>query len=191
MKNKENIKEMKKFLALVSVCVISLTACAGSETTPNTTDVDNGYVAEATTAQEENTETDPAGDEEIIYLDPVIYDFSGTYTEPMSGRCVIEIVSTGENEYSVNVKWGSSAAESANWEMDATYYESTTLLEYTGAKYYVRTYSDEENFTDEVMYEDGAGEFWFDEDGMLGWRSANSDVDGVTGETMFEKLPED
>ena len=71
------------------------------------------------------------------------------------------------------------------------HYESTTLLEYTGAKYYVRTYSDEENFTDEVMYEDGAGEFWFDEDGMLGWRSANSDVDGVTGETMFEKLPEE
>ena len=191
MKNKENIKEMKKFLALVSVCVISLTACAGSETTPNTTDVDNGNVAEATTSQEGNTETDPAGDEEIVYLDPVIYDFSGTYTEPMSGRCVIEIVSTGENEYSVNVRWGSSAAESANWEMDATYYESTTLLEYTGAKYYVRTYSDEENFTDEVMYEDGAGEFWFDEDGMLGWRSANSDVDGVTGETMFEKLPEE
>ena len=190
MKNKENIKEMKKFLALVSVCVISLTACAGSESTP-TTDVDNGYVAEATTVQEDNTETDPAGEEEIIYLDPVIYDFSGTYTEPMSGRCVIDIVSTGENKYSVNVSWSSSAAESAHWEMDATYYESTTLLEYTDAKYYIRTYSDEENFTDEVIYEDGAGEFWFDEDGMLGWRSANSDADYVTGETMFEKLPEE
>ena len=25
------------------------------------------------------------------------------------------------------------------------------------------------------------------EDGKLGWRSANSDVDGITGETLFEK----
>ena len=172
---------MKKILALMSVCLMALTACAGSAAGETTVE----------TNESNYTEPETAPEEDLVYEDPVIYDFSGTYTEPTSGRCTIEIVSTGENEYTVNVRWSSSAFESSNWEMNATYYESTTLLEYTDAKFFIRTYSDEETYTDDVQYEDGAGEFWFDENGMLGWRSANSDVDGITGETFFEKLPEE
>lgn len=197
---------MKKILAgaLAGVLVLSLTAC-GAKTTD---EVSQGAIdqigesisadaasADATSQEAVSTEASDANEESANAVEesqetaPAV-DFSGTYTEPMAGRCVITIVSTSDNNYKVTVHWSSSAFESANWEMNATYYDSTTLLEYTDAKYFVRTYNDENNYTDDVQYENGAGEFWFEEDGKLGWRSANMDIDGVTGDTLFEKLPE-
>lgn len=151
------------------------------------TDAQPSEAGEATDAQpseaEQATDAQPSEAEEATAP-----DYSGTFVEPVAGRCTITIEALGNNNYTVNVHWSSSAFESANWEINATYYESTGLLEYTGAKYFVRTYADEETYEDDVKYEDGAGEFWFEEDGKLGWRSANSDVDGITGETLFEKV---
>lgn len=186
---------MKKLFvaALISTMVLSMTACGGENSestseklgesiaTVESTDVDSQATAESTDA--DSQEASESANEVAAP------DFSGSYTEPTSGRCNIEIVSTGNNNYKINVHWSSSAFESSNWEINATYYDSTTLLEYTDAKYYIRTYTSEEEYTDDVQYENGAGEFWFEEDGSLGWRSANSDVDYITGETKFERIP--
>jgi len=169
---------------LIGTIAVILVACGKAENEKN--EKASNATGESV-SQEASVSTDEASDaasDEAVTAP----DFSGTYTEPMSGRCAITIESLGDNNYKVSILWSSSAFESANWEMNATYYDSTTLLEYTGAKYFVRTYSDEETYEDDVKYEDGAGEFWFEEDGKLGWRSANSDVDGVTGETLFEKV---
>ena len=170
---------MKKFvkMLLIGSMVLSLAACEKKEDASSDANTSTGSseMAENASAEENGEEVSAP-------------DYSGTYTEPVAGRCTIEIEALGENNYKVNVHWSSSAFESANWEINATYYDSTGLLEYTGAKYFVRTYADEENFTDDVKYEDGAGEFWFEENGTLGWRSANSDADGITGETFFEKV---
>lgn len=173
---------MSKLLkaVLIATVAVILVACGKAENAKNSQE---GKIEGEPISKEASANDDATADETVTAP-----DFSGTYTEPMSGRCTITIESLGENNYKVSVLWGSSAFESANWEMNATYYDSTTLLEYTGAKYFVRTYSDEENYEDDVQYTDGAGEFWFEEDGKLGWRSANSDVDGVTGETFFEKV---
>ena len=192
---------MKKILvaALIGSMVLSLTACGGEskESTENaitgesisseaaSTDAssaENTESSEDAASVEDSSSAEDAGEEVIAP------DFSGTYTEPLSGRCTIDITSTGNNNYTVNVHWSSSAFESSNWEINATYYDSTTLLEYTDAKYYIRTYTSEEEYTDDVKYTNGAGEFWFEEDGSLGWRSANSDVDYITGETTFERI---
>lgn len=184
----------KKFVtALIGTLVLSLAACTTTapEAENNTPAVTEEAPTEAPTeAPVETPETTPEDSDEFI--DDVIDkpDFTGTYTEPMSGRCTIDIEYLSGDDHKVTVRWASSAFESANWEMTATYYVSTGLLEYTNAKYYVRTYTDETTYTDDVKYTDGAGEFWFEEDGSLGWRSANSDIDGVTGETLFERIPD-
>jgi hypothetical protein len=173
-------KEMKKIIAsaLIGALVLSLAACTGKTET---------NASEPTSTVELLSVETPSEDQVIeeVVDKP---DFTGTYTEPMSGRCTIDIEYLSGDDHKVNIRWASSAFESANWEMTATYYVSTGLLEYTNAKYYVRTYTDETTYTDDVKYTDGAGEFWFEPDGMLGWRSANSDVDYITGETTFERI---
>lgn len=114
-------------------------------------------------------------------------DFEGQWYEEIAGRCTIEITPSGDDAYSISVHWGSSAFESANWEMNAVYNESTGKLEYTDAKYFIITFEDEDNFTEDVIYENGSGEFWITEEGKLGWSSANSDDDGIKGEDGFVK----
>ena len=117
-------------------------------------------------------------------------DYSGKYSEPPTGRSLIEMTTYDGIHYSIDVVWANTANESANWKIgDAVYGESSGVLEYTGAEYFIRTYTDEENCTDEILYTDGSGRFWIDEDGMLNWVSDEADVDGITGMTVFEKLP--
>ncbi len=184
---------MKKntVIALIGTMVLALAGCGSkapeaAPATPTAAQAAPTEAAEEPAGEPDDTESEEEEEEEIIDKP----DFTGVYSEPVSGRCRITIEYLSGDDHKVNVRWSGSAFESANWEMTATYYDSTGLLEYTDAKYFIRTYSDEENYTDDVKYTDGAGEFWFEEDGSLGWRSANSDVDGVTGDTFFERLPE-
>ncbi|MBR3039641.1 MAG: hypothetical protein IKI20_03160 [Lachnospiraceae bacterium] len=185
---KEKIKKLF-VLGLAGALVLSLAGCnkavkeASSEVVADVNSEITGAVEEITSdiTSEINSEI-----EEVVDYP----DFTGTYTEPLAGRCTIEIEHTDGDNHTVLVHWASSAAESANWEINAVYYPSTGLLEYTGAKYYIRTYTDEENYTDDVKYTDGEGEFWFEEDGTLGWRSTKSAIDGIDGTTFFERVPE-
>ncbi len=118
-------------------------------------------------------------------------EFIGTYTEPKTGRCVITMDTEDGINYTVNVVWSGSAYSAAYWEIEkAVYGESSGELEYSGAKFYVRTFTDDTTYTDDVRYTDGTGRFWFDQDGMLCWVSDNSDLDEYDGQTLFEKLPE-
>ena len=179
----------KLLMALIGTAVLSMAACT---TTAPEAENKEPVVTEAAPTEAPETTPEDAPEEEVIEAveEEVIDkpDFTGTYSEPISGRCTINIEHISGDDHKVNVQWSSSAFESAFWEMDATYYISTGLLEYTGAKYYIRTYSEDGTYTDDVKYTDGAGEFWFEEDGSLGWRSANSDIDGIKWET-FERLP--
>ena len=181
---------MKKIFAaaLIGTMVLSLAACGGQDATQSSENVIDRAAESIVSESSSNAESQQDSQADAQSEEVSAPDFSGTYTEPMSGRCTIEIESQGNNNYKVNIHWGSSAFESANWEMNATYYPSTTLLEYSDAKYFIRTYTSEEEYTDDVVYTDGAGEFWFESDGSLGWRSAQSDVDYVTGETFFENV---
>ena len=181
---------MKKLLVaiLIGSLVLSMAACGGQSTTASPENVLDQVAEPISSNQSSAAGTQEAGSSAESGEQVNAPDFSGTYTEPLSGRCTITIESLGENNYKIAVHWSSSAFETANWEMNATYYDSTTLLEYTGGKYFTRTYSSEEEYTDNVIYTDGAGEFWFEPDGSLGWRSANSDVDYITGDTLFERV---
>lgn len=178
---------MKKFVAasLIGALVLSLTACSNI-TEADLDEILSDAASEIVSEVESEVASEVAsGDEEVVDYP----DFTGTFTEPMSGRCTIEIEYVEGDTHKVVINWSSSAAESANWEITAVYNPETDALEYTDAKYFIRTYTDEENYTDDVKYEDGAGKFWFEEDGTLGWKSENSDIDGIDGTTFFERIP--
>ena len=116
-------------------------------------------------------------------------DFTGKYTEPVTGRCNIEISPESEDSYTITVHWADSASEDHIWAItDAAYGESGDELVYTDALYYIRRSDDNGDFEDEDLYSDGSGSFWMTEGGMLGWKSDNSDVDFIDGETLFERI---
>ncbi len=172
----------KKFVVvLIGAMVMMMTACGN-------TAVETTVAPEVQEVVEEATETVEETAEEVIEDVVDKPDFTGTYTEPIAGRCTIDIEHLEGDDHQVVVRWAGSAFESYNWEMTATYYESTGLLEYSNATFFIRTYTDEENYTDDVKYTDGCGEFWFEDDGTLGWRSDKMDVDGIDGETFFERF---
>ncbi len=87
-------------------------------------------------------------------------DLLGRWAEKIAGRCLIEITrGEGEGEYAVHIHWGSSAFESANWDMTAYAEGNGGQLRYENARCYIRTYSSETEYTDTVEYENGTGTF--------------------------------
>ena len=64
-----------------------------------------------------------------------------------------------EGEYAVHIHWGSSAFESANWDMTAYAEGNGGQLRYENARCYIRTYRSETEYTDTVEYENGTGTF--------------------------------
>ena len=140
-----------------------------------------------------NAEGEGADDDD----DDVVYEgqgpnFEGVYTEPPTGRCTISINSKGEGTYRVVIAWSSGANMLACWEMDEAKLSSDgNELEYSDARYYTVTYDgNEETYTQDDIYDDGTGKFFFNDEGMLGWISNNSDQDETTGDVFFEKLPD-
>ena len=180
---------MKKLFAtaLIGTAILAFAGCNAKTTPQQTAEIESQVESQITEIESEVSQavSEAISEEQQAVEAP---DFSGDWTEPMSGRARISIVSTGENTYDIEILWSSSAFESANWTMTGTYYDSTGTMEYTDGRYFVRTYTDDENYTDEEFYNDGAGYFWMEEEGKLGWRSASSDVDGIDGSTFFERM---
>ena len=176
-------------LGLVSAMVFSIAACNKTNVTPSSDPVVTSEVTSiaVTPASEATSDIEVAAASEIS-APAETPDFTGDYHDDIAGRGNISITPAGEeNQYNVTVHWGSSAFESAEWTMTATYYDSTGLLEYSDGTYFIRTYTDEENYTDDVKYTDGGGCFWFEDNGKLGWQSAESDVDGIDGSSLFDR----
>lgn len=116
-------------------------------------------------------------------------DFTGSYTEPDSGRCLIEISKESEGSFTITVNWANDYTKERIWAITgATYGDSGDKLVYTDALCYDRATDDEGNYTDEDIYDYGSGTFWMTEGGMLGWKSEQSDIDGVDGELLFERM---
>lgn len=134
------------------------------------------------------TDDETVTDDETEGVEGVV-DFTGRYTEPDTGRCLIEITKEGEDTYTIVVNWSDSAADEYIWAITgASYGEYGDELVYEDALYYHRTYEDEETYTDEDIYDDGTGRFYMTEGGMLGWESNNTELDGIDGDVMFECL---
>lgn len=94
-------------------------------------------------------------------------DFLGTWS---SGRCYVNINSSGGNSYSVDVKWSSSAAESRYWTYPCIYDENTGTLVCNGTGSSVNSiYTEDGTETTEQIYTNGSAAFCLDNDRCLVW----------------------
>ena len=104
-----------------------------------------------------------------------------------AGRATIEIA-PDEDAYLVTVQWGNSAADSIVWEYTCLYDEELDGLVSVGeaTKSDVFYGEDGEIASSELMYDDGAAVFTFDDDGRLIWDDA---VEDAAGDMAFEAVP--
>lgn len=109
-------------------------------------------------------------------------DYLGSW---QCGRCSITISQKGDS-YPVNIIWGSSASESAEWSYLCRYDEETaTLICDSGAKMANVVYDDNGKEKETVLYSDGSGSFKVRGD-ILTWTDNKED----RGKDMiFERLP--
>lgn len=140
-------------------------------------------------SNEENAETDnkdkaTTGENASKGIDAS--SFIGTWSEEYAHRGVIEISAAKDGTYIIQVKWSGSAFEQGIWSMKASYNKETEELEYYDASYITRTYSDEDTYVDEPIYDDGSGLFFF-ENGKLGWVSDYVDFDYIDGTYFYTR----
>ena len=93
----------------------------------------------------------------------------------------------GKDEARITVTWGSSAWESAQWDIVGRLDLDTLTISYSGCTKSILTYADgSELLSQEVEYEDGTGTITFHDDGTFTWHEDQS----VYGTDMvFEWAP--
>ena len=188
-------------LSLLMVC--SLAACGtapapaqNGDSTPAPTPAES---VPAASAEPEST-SQPGGEEDG--QNPIM-NFIGSYA---CGRANIDVTPDGMDGAKFLVHWGSSARESANWEMSGKLDPETLVLSYSDCKKYILTFSEDgESSTETVEYENGTGTFTFNvEDYSLTWQddqenaaenlvftyasAAPEDADFYSVATSFEKV---
>lgn len=95
-----------------------------------------------------------------------VMNFIGRYGE---NRATIDVSAEGDADAKIHVTWGSSAWQTAEWDMSGTFDEKTLTVTYDNCVKKVITFEDETSATEEVAYENGKGSFTFSEDGTLTW----------------------
>ena len=140
-----------------------------------------------TTAAADTTEapasTDAADAEETRKL----ADFAGTY---QSDRCSIVVTDAGNGDAKIEVSWGSSAFETAEWTMSGYFDGDTMRINYSDGVKKVVTYAEDGSIVEsKTEYEDGYGRIQFYGDGTMAWQD-EKEADQVIG-MVFNKLPVD
>ena len=96
-------------------------------------------------------------------------DLVGRWAEKIAGRGVITITKTCEDGYRVLIDWPSSAFERSIWEMTAAPAGAGGALKYEDAKHYIRTYTSDTDYTDELKSENGSGLFYLNSANEVMW----------------------
>lgn len=98
------------------------------------------------------------------------------------GRCFMEIACEDGENYSINVWWGNSAAETTHWQYTGTYDEAWEGIDYIGTRYKETTQADG-TVEQTAELEEATGLLYL-EDGVLLWE----DTFEHTGDGMkFQK----
>ena len=96
-------------------------------------------------------------------------DLVGRWAEKIAGRGCIIITKTCEGDYRILIDWPNSAYERSIWEMSATPAGVGGALKYEDAKHYVRTFSSDTEYTDELKYENGSGLLYLNSANEVMW----------------------
>lgn len=85
-------------------------------------------------------------------------------------RATMTIEAEGDDEARINVTWGSSAFEHAEWNMVGKFDTATNTVNYTDCEKKVITYKDDDTIEkEEVVYTDGTGSIKVNDDYSLEW----------------------
>jgi len=106
----------------------------------------------------------------------------GRWAEKIAGRGLITITKASDDAYDVLVEWSNGAAEQYIWEMTATPGGGNGGLRYENGRHLIRTYASDEEYTDDVQYEDGTGELYLNSAYEVMWQD---DIDGAGDNTVF------
>lgn len=142
---------MKRTAAIILafLTLVLFTACAGSGKTDS-----NGQTADPSAAAVSGK------------------DYEGGWYDVVSQRCGMVITPLSDNQYKVDISWGSSAYESTEWTMTAEFDKSDGTLRYTDGKSQTVCYDTEDSEpVYDVHYTDSTGYlkfvkdriFWSDE----------------------------
>lgn len=179
---------VKRKLLLAAVTVVSmgiLAGCEGEGLAVSAPAEEGATITETPTIVEEVIqeieETETVVEEGNFDIDSLV----GLYEDTVSQRAGAEVLSNGNGTVYISVSWGSSAFESYVWTMNAHYDSATGNLLYTDEKCVLRTFSENGDSTDEVIYKDKAGYFEI-ENGKLKWTGAADKESGCT-DCIFEK----
>ena len=74
-----------------------------------------------------------------------------------------------EGDYRILIDWQNSPYERSIWEMSATPVGVGGALKYEDAKHYVRTFSSDTEYTDELKYENGSGLLYLNSANEILW----------------------
>ncbi len=111
-------------------------------------------------------------------------DYVGDY---QSDRCTISVTDEGNNTAKIKVHWGSSAFESAEWEMTGDFDADTMRIRYTDAVKTIVVFDENGTQTEaKEEYNDGYGRLQFHTDGTMSWQD-EKEADQLVG-MVFEKL---
>lgn len=130
----------------------------------------------------------PAAPEEEEEGQNPVMNWIGKYA---AGRPWAEVECYGKDSARITIYWSGSAAEHAEWEIIGKLDLDTLTIRYTDAVKKTITYTDEENFTEMVDYEDGTGTIVFDEGLSFTWHEDQSEDGGDLVFTWAQALPEE
>ncbi len=121
---------------------------------------------QAADAAPASTET-PAGGADAS-SDDSTDKYAGDWYEEIAGRGTMEITSSGDGKYDVEVTWGDSAAETDEWHITATLDSSSGDLTYDDGSWQQVLYDDNGNGTVEDQ-KTVKGVLHLTDDGKLEW----------------------
>ena len=111
---------------------------------------------------------------------------AGDWQEEIAQRASMTVTAEGGDFVRIVVQWPNSYAETVRWAMNARLAEDG-LLCYSDCCKSVITYTDEENFTETVVYENGSGFLSLSpEDGKIYWNGA---ADPECVDAVFARVP--
>ncbi len=165
--------KQKLFAALLALTlVLALTACQKTEDVTITTTEPVVTVEKSTEKAEETTaKSDKTVDATVILND---IKLTGTWSDRISQRATMEVRGGKDQVYQIHVHWGSTAFESENWNMTATFNDATGELTYKDCTRMTLTLKEDGAENEAVRYTDGKGKFLY-KNGELYWQAANDE----------------
>lgn len=161
---------MKKLSLILAAALLAATlaACNGKPADPVPAEKTDEQPAPAETAEEPVEETAEEPEETPDDGQNPVMNFIGNYT---CGRANIFVEAAGKEDAKITVHWGSSAFETAIWELRGRFDTDTLTVNYTNGVHSNHIYDPEtDKETLETVYEDGTGTFTFHEDPLsLTW----------------------